>query len=357
MRQYLNLLETILEQGVDSSDRTGTGRRRMFGAMMRFNMKDGLPLVTTREVFTSSLIHELLWFIKGGTNVNNLDTAIWNKWAVKQEHIEAFAEKYDGGDEDTRALILHGFPEHFLGSVGPMYGAAWRNSPQYLYHDHWPKIAMDDIPKDKLAGYIDEYNNREAGEEDEVSLEEYCNYRYRGTVDQLNDLIIGLRDRPYSARHIVNAWIPQWLPFEDLKPQENVMLARGSLAPCHMSFTCFVYPPETEGGKKRLSLSMHLRSSDSTVGQPYNLAQYSVLLLMLAHVTDMEAHEFVCYIDDCHIYQDQIELAKEQIKREPRPLPTLWLNPEVKSIFDFTFDDIKIENYNPHERIDYPVSI
>ena len=374
MKEYLKLLQNIIDNGITKEDRTGVGCRSLFGTQMRFNMSEGtLPLVTTRKIFTRGMVEETLWFIRGSTDVKELqdkNVNIWNSWAVKDENIEAFlCEKYEGYATDTEQERKDAFKKIFsdskLGSIGPMYGAMWRNAPNDKVHSLWPLINVSDIPKDKLMLYAESYRNEvdngnlsdDETKENYTSLDFYCQIKYRETIDQLNDLIIGLRDKPYSRRHLISAWLPQYLPFENTSPENNVLMERGALAPCHFAFQCFVHPPKDENSKKRLSLMVSIRSNDFCIGNPYNTAQYGLLLAMLAHVTNMDVHELVVTGGDTHVYLNHIELAKEQLKREPLPLPKLWLNPEIKSIFDFTVDDIKIIDYVSHDKIDYPIAI
>lgn len=355
-------MKKILEEGADSSDRTGTGRRRLFGNQIRFNLQEGLPLVTTRQIFTKTMIKELLWFIKGSTDVTEIRKdgfSIWDKWAVSESDIKTFAEENSNGDEAYKAFIVAGMAPGKLNQIGPMYGHTWRNAPQDKFHILWPKIKIEDIPKAKLTEFTAEYEVHCKSDPElasNVDLGDFCVQKYMSTVDQLNDLMLSLRDNPYSARHIVSAWIPSLLPFDKVSPQQNVLMERGSLAPCHTFFQCYVTPPKTEQDKPRLSLKIEVRSNDVPVGAPYNIGQYAILLSMIARVSNMEPYELIYGVGDYHIYLDQVELAKEQVNRIPYAPPTIWLNPEITSIFDFTEDDIRIENYEHHPRIDYPVS-
>jgi thymidylate synthase len=368
MKQYINVLKRVLEKGKSHSDRTGVGRCSIFGVQERFNLQDGFPLVTTRKIFTRGMIEELLWFIRGSTDTNELkskDVNIWNPWAVEPKHISSFANEVTD-DKDQAKFVIDGLTHNGkVGQIGPMYGAIWRNAPQDKVHLYWPFIEFTDIPSDKLPKFKEEYeaylnhvkNNPETpGETEVIGYEDFCRQRYMYTVDQLNDLIIGLKQRPFSSRHVVTAWIPALIPFETVSPQKNVLLERGALAPCHMMFQCFVTPGKA-GEKNKLSLMMLIRSNDLAVGAPYNIAQYSLLLAMLAHVTDMVPHEFIWSIGDAHIYMNQINQVEEQVTRSPLPLPKLWLNPEVKDLFAFTVNDIRIEGYEYHPEIKYEVAV
>jgi thymidylate synthase len=361
MKVYLELLKKIKDEGHDHPDRTGVGRRSIFCTQSRFDISDGtLPVVTTRKIYTDAIIKELLFFIKGDINVTTLkeqQVNIWNQWAVSAEAIEKFVLQ-NVDDPGAHQHLINMLKEKHENSIGMMYGAMWRNAPQSNAHSLWPTVPLEDIPSDKLENYTKEYEEIKflSREPIDFTLETFCTQKYYESVDQLNDLIRGLKKRPYSARHIVSAWIPSHLPFEDLAPEMNVLLDRGCLAPCHAFFQCFVSPPKEEGGKKRLSLMMLQRSVDFPVGSAFNIGQYALLLAMLAHVTDMEAYEFIWNTGDTHIYLNQLPMIDEQLSREPLPLPKLWLNPEVKDIFKFTFDDIKILDYVSHPPIKYPVA-
>ena len=188
------------------------------------------------------------------------------------------------------------------------------------------------------------------------SFEQYAVDRYYQTVDQLNELIHNLKDRPFSSRHCITAWVPEYVPPEDISPQDAVLDGFGCLAPCHAFFQFFVRPGK-DGGKMILDCQMYQRSCDVPVGKPYNIAQYALLTTLIAQVVDMAPGELVITTGDKHIYADQVEKAKEQILREPLELPKLWINPDIKDLFKFTVEDIKIEGYDHHPRIDYPVAV
>lgn len=264
MKQYLDLLRHIKENGVQKNDRTGTGTRSVFGYQMRFNLDDGFPLLTTKKLHLKSIIYELLWFLKGDTNVRYLQengVRIWNEWA----------------DPD--------------GSVGHIYGYQWRS---------WP-----------------DYNG--------------------GHVDQISEIIKTIKENPDSRRILVSAW--------------NVAdLGNMNLPPCHILFQFYV----ADG---RLSLQLYQRSADSFLGVPFNIASYALLLMMVAQVTGLKPGDFIHTLGDAHIYNDHFEQVELQLSREPRKLPTMKLNPDVKSIFDFKYEDFTLEGYDPHPHIKAQVSV
>ncbi len=264
MKQYLQLLNTILDKGVEKADRTGTGTISIFGHQMRFNLGEGFPLVTTKKLHLKSIIHELLWFLAGDTNVKYLQdngVRIWNEWA----------------DEN--------------GDLGHIYGYQWRN---------WP------TPDGKH-------------------------------IDQISNLINSIKNDPDSRRHIVSAW--------------NVgELDKMNLPPCHIFFQFYV-----AGGK--LSCQLYQRSADVFLGVPFNIASYALLTLMVAQVTGLQPGDFVHTFGDVHIYANHIEQVKLQLTRNPYPLPAMMLNPEVKDIFTFKYDDFELVNYQAHPHIKGKVSV
>lgn len=264
MKQYLDLLHRILEEGVEKSDRTGTGTLSVFGHQMRFNLEDGFPLLTTKKLHLKSIIYELLWFLQGDTNVKYLQehgVRIWNEWA----------------DEN--------------GDLGHIYGYQWRSWPDYK----------------------------------------------GGFIDQIQEAVDAIKHNPDSRRIIVSAW--------------NVGdLGNMNLLPCHAFFQFYV-------ANGKLSLQLYQRSADTFLGVPFNIASYALLLMMMAQVTGLKAGDFVHTLGDTHIYKNHLEQVKLQLTREPRPLPRMRLNPDVKSIFDFKFEDFALEDYNPWPHIAGAVSV
>jgi thymidylate synthase len=258
MKQYLGLCRHILASGAEKADRTGTGTRSVFGWQMRFPLSEGFPLLTTKKLYMKAIVHELLWFLRGETNVRPLQEAgvhIWDEWADKN------------------------------GDLGPVYGKQWRS---------WP--APDGT-----------------------------------SIDQISQVVKSLRTEPWSRRHVVCAW--------------NVAdLDRMALAPCHCLFQFYV-------AGDLLSCQLYQRSADVFLGVPFNIASYSLLTHMVAQACGLKAHEFVHTLGDAHIYSNHVEQVRTQVAREPRALPTLKLNPDVKDIFGFTFEDVAIEGYNPHPPI------
>lgn len=264
MQQYQDLLKHILEHGTVKTDRTGTGTMSVFGYQMRFNLADGFPLVTTKKLHLKSIIHELLWFLAGDTNVHYLQengVRIWNEWA----------------DPD--------------GNLGHIYGYQWRSWPDYD----------------------------------------------GGTIDQISEAIETIKHNPDSRRIIVSAW-----NVADLKNM--------NLPPCHAFFQFYV----ADG---KLSLQLYQRSADCFLGVPFNIASYALLLMMAAQVTGLEAGDFVHTLGDAHLYLNHLDQARLQLTREPRPLPKMVINPDVKNIFDFKYSDFTLEGYDPHPHIKAEVSV
>ena len=264
MQNYLDLLQHILDNGTDKTDRTGTGTRSVFGYQLRYNLSEGFPLVTTKKVHLKSIIYELLWFLNGDTNIKYLTdngVSIWNEWA----------------DEN--------------GDLGPVYGAQWRS---------W------------------------AGADGKI-------------VDQISEVIDQIKKNPDSRRLIVSAWNVAEIP--------NM-----ALAPCHAMFQFYV----ADG---KLSLQLYQRSADVFLGVPFNIASYALLLMMVAQVCDLEVGDYVHTFGDVHIYNNHFEQVKKQLSRTPKALPTMKLNPEIKDIFDFGFEDFTLENYEPYPGIKAPVAV
>lgn len=277
MREYLDLLQLILDTGRKREDRTGTGTIGIFGHQLRFDLNRGFPLVTTKKLHLKSIIHELLWFLDGDTNVGYLQkhgVKIWNEWAD------------DNGD------------------LGPIYGRQWRS---------WPTPDGD-------------------------------------SIDQLKQVLVDLRERPHSRRHIVSAWNPTALPDESISPQENVAQGRMALAPCHTMFQFYV-------ADNRLSLQLYQRSADVFLGVPFNIASYALLTLMVAQVLGFKPGEFVHTFGDAHIYLNHLDQVHTQMGREPYPSPRMQLNPEVDNLFNFTYDDFQLLEYQYHPAISAPISI
>lgn len=264
MRQYLDLMQHVLDRGTQKHDRTGTGTISVFGYQMRFNLQDGFPMVTTKKVHLRSIIHELIWFLKGDTNIQYLTengVSIWNEWA----------------DEN--------------GELGPVYGSQWRS---------WPT----------------------------------ADGRH---IDQISQLINQIKINPDSRRLIVSAW--------NVAEIENM-----ALPPCHCFFQFYV-------ADDKLSCQLYQRSADIFLGVPFNIASYALLTLMVAQVCGLEAGSFVHTLGDAHLYNNHLDQAKLQLSRDTRQLPQMKLNPEVKNIFDFKFEDFTLENYDPHPHIKAKVAV
>lgn len=282
MKQYIDLVNHVLKEGVQKGDRTGTGTKSVFGYQMRFDLSEGFPMVTTKKLHLKSIIHELLWFLKGETNIGYLKengVRIWDDWA----------------DEN--------------GDLGPVYGHQWRN-----------------------------WNSEE--------------------IDQITEIIETLKTNPNSRRMLVSAWNPSVLPDTSKSFSENVANGKVALPPCHAFFQFYVSPPTPEGGKKgKLSCLLYQRSADIFLGVPFNIASYALLTMMIAQVCELEAGEFIHTFGDAHIYNNHFEQLELQLSREPKPLPKMILNPEIKNILDFTFEDFTLEGYDPHPGIKGSVAV
>jgi thymidylate synthase len=264
MRQYLDLLQRILDEGTTKGDRTGTGTRSVFGHQMRFDLSTGFPLATTKKVHLKSIVYELLWFLRGDTNVRYLqehNVTIWDEWADEQ------------------------------GELGPVYGYQWRS---------W------------------------TGRQPE-------------SIDQISNVVEQIRTNPDSRRLIVSAWNVADIPAM-------------ALPPCHLMFQFYV----ADG---KLSCQLYQRSADVFLGVPFNIASYALLTMMVAQVTDLKPGEFIHTLGDAHLYENHLEQAQLQLSREPRPLPTMKIDPSVKSIFEFEYEHFQLENYDPHPRIAAPIAV
>ncbi|HER39612.1 MAG TPA: thymidylate synthase [Salinimicrobium catena] len=274
MKQYHDLIKHVLENGHEKGDRTGTGTKSVFGYQMRFDLSEGFPMVTTKKLHLKSIIYELLWFLKGDTNIKYLQehgVRIWNEWA----------------DEN--------------GNLGPVYGHQWRN-----------------------------WNSED--------------------IDQIKEVVETLKKNPNSRRMLVTAWNPSVLPDTSKPFSENVANGKAALPPCHAFFQFYV----ADG---KLSCQLYQRSADIFLGVPFNIASYALLTMMMAQVCGYAPGDFIHTFGDAHIYNNHLEQVNLQLSRDPRPLPTMKLNPEVKDIFEFKFEDFILENYDPHPAIKGKVAV
>ena len=277
MQQYLDLMRHVRDSGVRKEDRTGTGTVSVFGYQMRFDLAEGFPLVTTKKCHLKSIIHELLWFLKGETNTRYLNengVKIWDAWATDE------------------------------GELGPVYGAQWRS---------WP--ATDG-----------------------------------GAIDQIAELLQMIKNKPDSRRLIVSAWNPALLPDEGVSPQQNASNGKQALPPCHTLFQFYVL-----NGK--LSCQLYQRSADIFLGVPFNIASYALLTMMIAQVCNLEPGEFVHTFGDAHLYLNHLEQVETQLQRKPLPLPKMMINPRVKDLFEFRFEDFELQGYEAHAHIAAPISV
>ncbi len=292
MRQYHELMDRVLREGIDKSDRTGTGTRSVFGHQMRFDLAEGFPMVTTKKLHLKSILHELIWFISGDTNIRYLcqnGVRIWDDWPFATY---AKSADYDGMDLRAFAARVADDAEFAAkwGDLGPVYGYQWR---------FWPGP--------------------------------------NGPVDQLRDVLEGIRRNPDGRRHIVSAWNPGYID-------------QMALPPCHAFFQFYV----ADG---KLSCQLYQRSADIFLGVPFNIASYALLIHMMAHDLGLGVGDFVHTLGDAHIYTNHLEQVQLQLGREVRPLPTLRLNPDVKSLFDFRYEDVELLGYDPHPHIPAPVAV
>jgi thymidylate synthase len=362
MKNYLLGMQDILTNGEYHPSRTGIGTYSVFGRQLRFDLTEGFPLVTSKKTFIKGIIKELLWFLKGSSNVQELiddGVHIWDAWMVTDElinnppeRIARMIEIISSGDPMQKKIIK----EEMLaikGTIGPLYGPMMRSAPggndaRASMALNGPVSMFDIIAKhapDKIAAIKILYGD------DEQAVNAAILQEYGNTVDQVQQLILSLKENPHSRRHLISCWFPEFLPDERLTPEENVMCGRQALAPCHVLQQYYVSLPKEPGGKKRLSLMMTQRSSDYFLGIPFNIASYSLLLMMIAQVVDMEPFEFIWSSGDTHIYENTVDQCKLQLSREPRVLPTMKINPDVKSLYDFKFEDFTLEGYDPHPAI------
>ena len=292
MRQYHELMDRVLREGIDKSDRTGTGTRSVFGHQMRFDLAEGFPMVTTKKLHLKSILHELIWFISGDTNIRYLcqnGVRIWDDWPFATYSKSA---DYDGIDMKEFAARIASDTDFAAkwGDLGPVYGYQWR---------FWPGP--------------------------------------NGPVDQLRDVLEGIRRNPDGRRHIVSAWNPGYID-------------QMALPPCHAFFQFYV----VDG---KLSCQLYQRSADIFLGVPFNIASYALLIHMMAQDLGLEVGDFVHTLGDAHIYSNHMDQVRLQLSREPRALPTLKLNPSVKSLFDFRYEDVELVGYDSHPHIPAPVAV
>lgn len=380
MKQFKDMFEHILKNGFHHEDRTGVGRISVHGYQMRFNLQEGFPLPTCKKTFLRGAIEELLWFIRGSVDNRELvdkNVNIWNEWAVKAEDVDKFIEylpddyyrgyaEHLGGEagrevsiEEARQDLGDGLKLNAVGTIGQLYGRAWRSAPNEMHDaltkgsDQYARLMSD--KKALVDAVIADYTK--GGQElDDLTLKTIIFDVTGNTVDQLGEAIWLLKNKPYSSRIVVCAWIPAWIPNDDFSPEFNALNGRGSLAPCHCMFQFLVSPPKEEGGKKRLTCILTQRSADTLLGIFLNVPSYALLTMMLAQVCGMEANELVWNGGDVHIYANHMEQVKELMTREPRALPTMSINPEVTDILDFKIDDFEIIGYDPHPTISAPVA-
>ena len=385
MHAYLETMEQVLESAKLYPDRTGDGRWRDFGAMERYDLNEGLPLITTRQIFTENMVKELSAFIHGHTNVKELTESFWGRWAVKAEDIDAFVEQtikeaMASGDpmfmkwmEEMKAnhpddymeqmkTLFRGKMDRRLGEIGPMYGALWRGFPfphGQIRRPWWFK-GFADVPSDRIDCYREGFLREIAlsnGEmvNDKETWESYVQTMYMSEgYDQLNALVKGLVDKPYSARHCLTAYHPCLNGPEDESPEFNVLNDYGALHPCHVFVQFAVL--KNDQGRDCLHGLLYMRSSDVYIGRPYNIACYSLMTMILAHTLGYGLGDFVIMSGDTHLYNSHLDAVNKQLTRQPFKPTKVTINPDLKSIFDFKPSDIVLEGYQHHGRLDAPVA-
>jgi len=372
MQQYLAGLKHILDNGVMRTDRTGKGRLGVFcPPQERYDLRLGFPLVTTRQINPIGMIDELLWFILGDTSIKTLKASyFWDRWALTEEQARDFMTRKNIDPTSERgADVLQR-----VGTIGNLYGVSWRHAPA-PEGSFKPFRRPDQLPSDFIAQHIPVFGSdpafhsgpdfrrwleteTDSGATNNLrsSVLNHLNELYWKQTDQLNELIVNIKERPYSSRLRVTAMLPQYMAFEDFSIADNIADGRAALTPCHAMFQFYVNP-NGQRGRQELSMSLTMTSNDYPVGRVYNIAQYALLLSMVAQVTDMVPAELIVNTNDGHIYADQIPYVREQIERDPMPLPTLRLNPDIKDLFAFTRNDILIDGYTSHGKIPYPVAV
>ena len=381
MQEYLVTLNAVYDGGILYPDRTGTGRRRLFGGdcntgMETYDLALGLPLVTTRQIFTKGMIKELFGFIRGKTDVESLGKSFWGRWVVTDEDIKKYAQTHldrmlagateidpkDVSEEQKQKFLDVVFEQHknVIGTIGPMYGKMWRSFPRVSMRLPWWLESYDDVPSDVRENYRAEFLTEVVMSNgnivnDKETWEKYCFNRYNAEgYDQLAMVMKSLKVRPYSSRHRVTAFHPDLVGSEDNSPQENVIEGYGALAPCHQSFQFMV--TDDADGNKVLNCMLYMSSSDVPIGRPYNICQYSMLTMMMAHCLDYKPGLFTIVSCDTHIYANQMHKVPLQLGRTPHTPPKFVINPEKKDLFSLTPDDVQIVDYVFHEKIDYEVS-
>lgn len=369
MLPYIELGYKLLHTGHDHPDRTGVGRRSLFAQTLRFDLADGFPLLTTRQLDFNAIVEETLWFIRGSHHVPELqakDVHFWDQWAVTDAAIESFIQQYlapyfgEVLDETLLADTIRPRLQGFLGSIGPLYGPSWRSVPipetLVCLNAFLPPHLLPPVASDKHALWTQEYQAL-PDTPHKPSLDEYLQSRQESEIDPLHALIIGLKERPWSSRHVLSTWLPERIALEAVSPAHNVLLGRGALAPCHVYQQYVVSPPEGSEGPLRLSLHLTQRSADYAIGCPVNIAQYSLLLSLVAQCVGMVPHEFHWCGVDVHLYANHLEPFTAQLQRQPYSRPTLRLNPAVTDLFAFTADDITLDDYHSHPAFRYSIAV
>lgn len=391
-KQAKQTLQYVLDNGVMRGDRTGKGRHSVFSPPDEiYNLKDGYPFPTLRRLSPDAMVTELLWFLSGSTNLDDLENKFfWKRWVPTEQDLVKYCEAvglpYDrtaevqatDGKRDEYAISERlGVPLEIakrVATIGHLYGVSWRHAPGPKGNLH-PVRLMADLPSSLIEKFIktDDGEHRASvsdivqwldnGEEGDVYNAD-ARAIVRGAIlaeywknyDQINELVYKIKNTPFSSRLRVSAYVTDYMAFEEFSPQENTMDGRACLTPCHTFFQCYV-TDKGDGSPRTLDLKLTLTSSDVPAGRVFNVAQYALLTHMLAQVCGLEVGRLIVSTGDAHIYGDQFEAVETIMAREPFPMPKLWLNPEVKDIFAFTVNDVRVENYEAHPPVKVPVAV
>ena len=373
---YLDTVANVYENGKDYADRTGKGRRRFFGALERYSLRGNvLPADTTTQLFLKTLTKEIIGFKNGSTNIQDLGEHFWRLWSPTKEDIDAHVVKMQEHSKNTNnedAIAFFSEEENvnavkeglssYIDKIGPMYGEMWRNFPRVDRTQPLPWVrSVDDIPSDKIKAYKERFAAEIAmlQQPERNTKEEFDNFAlamFSQSFDQLAMVMKSLKEKPYSSRHRITAFHPDTIGVEEMTPVENVLSGKAALSPCHSNIQ-FMVTEEGEDNHQELNCMFYMSSSDVMIGRPYNICQYALLTMMIAHCLDMEPGELVLVSCDTHIYMNHLDKVEDQLSRAPMPYPTVSFPKDKKDLFAFTADDITIHDYQHHPKIVYEVAV